>query len=173
MWLVRGESLQSLQIRFFKLGRDVFKIVFQFSSVAQSCPTLRDPMDCSMPGLPVHHQLVELAQTQVSDAILPSHPMSFPSPPASIFPSVRVFSNESALHIRWPEYWSFRFSKYSALPVNIQDWFCLGLTGLISLVSKGLSRVFYNTIVQKHQFFGVQLSLWSNSHNHTWKLEKL
>ena len=60
----------------------------------------------------------------------------------------------------------------SILPMNIQDWFPLGLTGWISLLSKGLSRVFYNTTVQKHQFFGTQLSLWSNSHNHTWLLEK-
>ena len=60
----------------------------------------------------------------------------------------------------------------SVLPMNIQDWFPLGLTGLISLQSKRLSRVFSNTIVQKHQFFGAQLSLWSNSHIHTWPLEK-
>ena len=60
----------------------------------------------------------------------------------------------------------------SVLPVNIQDWFPLGLTGLISLQSKGLSRVFSNTTVQKHQFFGTQPSLWSNSHTHTWLLEK-
>ena len=67
----------------------------------------------------------------------------------SIFPSIRVFSNESALHIRWPKYWSFSFLA-SVFPVIIQDWFTLGLTGLISLQSKGLSRVFSNTTVQKH-----------------------
>ena len=85
----------------------------QFSSVAQSCPTLCDPMDCSMPGLPVHHQLLEFTQTHihwVGDAIQPSHPLSSPSPPASVFPSIRVFSNESVLPIRWPVYWSFSFS---------------------------------------------------------------
>ena len=87
----------------------------------------------------------------------------------SIFPSIRVFSNESALHIRWPKYWSVSF----ILPVNIQGWFPLGLTSLISLLSKGLSRVFSNTTVWKHQFFGAQPSLWSNSHIHTWLLEKL
>ena len=69
----------------------------------------------------------------------------------SVFPSIRVFSNKSALCIRWPKYWSFSFS---ILPMTIQEWFPLGWTGLISLQSKGLSRVFSNTTVQKHQFFG-------------------
>ena len=80
---------------------------FQFSSVAQSCLTLCKPMNCSMPGLPVHHQLLESTQThvhRVSDAIQPSHPLSFPLLLPSIFPSIRVFSNESALHIRWPKF---------------------------------------------------------------------
>ena len=89
----------------------------------------------------------------------------------SIFPSIRVFSNELALYIRWPKYWSFRFrispsSEYLEL-------FPLGLTGLISLLSKGLSRVFTNTTVQNHQFFGTQLSLWSNSHIHTSEMKLL
>ena len=83
----------------------------------------------------------------------------------SIFPSIRVFSNESVLHIRWLKYWSF--SSASVLPINIQDCFPLGLTGLILLQSKGFSRVFFNTTVQKYQFFSAQLSLWSNSHVHT------
>ena len=88
----------------------------------------------------------------------------------SIFPSIRVFSNESALHIRWP---NIRVSvSASVLPMNIQDWFLWGLTGLISLQSKRLSRVFSNTTVQKHQFFSAQLSSQSNSHIHTWLLEK-
>ena len=79
----------------------------------------------------------------------------------SIFPSIRVFSNESVLHITWPKYWSFSFS---ISPSNeFQDWFPLGWTGWISLQSKGLSRVFSNTTVQKHQFFSAWLSLWSNS----------
>ena len=91
----------------------------------------------------------------------------------SIFPSIRIFSNESLLCIRWWNYWSFSFirTEYSSvLPMNIQDWFPLGLTGCISLQPKGLSRVF-NTIVQKHQFIGAQLSLWSNSHY--WKNQSL
>jgi len=86
--------------------------------------------------------------------------------PPSIFPIIKVFSNESVLHIRWPKYWSFSFSispsnEYAGLISFRIDW--SDLTGLISLLSKGLSRVFSNTIVQKHQFFGTQLSLWSNS----------
>ena len=81
----------------------------------------------------------------------------------SVFPSIRVFSIELAPHIRW--------ASASVLPL-IQDWSPLRLTGLISLQSKGLSRVFSNTTVQKHQFFGAQLSLWSNSHIHTWLLGK-
>ena len=88
----------------------------------------------------------------------------------SIFPSIRVFSKESALRISCPKYWSFSFSinpsnEYSGL-------ISLGLTGLIPFQSKGLSRVFSNTTVQKHQLFSAQISLWSNSHIHTWLLEK-
>ena len=85
-----------------------------------------------------------------------------------IFPSTRVFSNESALCIRWPNIGA----SASVLPMNIQDIFPLGLTDLASLQSKGPSRVFCNTTVQKHQFFGTQPSLWSNSHIHTRLLEK-
>ena len=81
-----------------------------------------------------------------------------------------ISSNESVLHIRWPQV--LEFQSTSVLPMNIQDWFPLGWTGWISLQSKGLSRVFSNTIVQKHWFFSTQLSLWSNSHIHTWLLEK-
>ena len=141
------------------------------SSVAQWCPTLCNPIDCSTPGFPVHHQLPELAQTHVhgvGDAIQPSHPLLSPSPPAFIFPSIRIFSNESVL-------WSggqMIGTSASALPKNTQSWFSLGLTGLNSLQSKGLSRVFSNTTVWKHQFFGAQPPLWSNSHIYTLLLEK-
>ena len=85
----------------------------QFSSVAQSCPTLCNPMDCSKLGLPVHHQLLEFTQThvhQVGDAIQPSHPLSSPSPPAPNPSQHQSLLNESALRIRWPKYWSFSFS---------------------------------------------------------------
>ena len=90
-------------------------------------------------------------------------------------PSIRVFSNESTLHQRVAKWGGQSIgvsASASVLPMNIQYWFPLGLTGWISLQSKGLSRVFSNTTVQKHQFFGAQLSSQSNSHIHTWPLEK-
>ena len=88
----------------------------QFSSVAQSCPTLCDPMNCSTPGFPVHHQLPKSTQThvhRVGDAIQPSHPLSSPSPPALNRPSIiRVFSSESAFRIRWPKDWNFSLNIF-------------------------------------------------------------
>ena len=93
-----------------------FLIYLQFSSVTQSCPTLCDPMNCSTPGLPVHHHLPELTQTHVHRVgdmdgdIQPSHPLLSPSPPAPNPSNIRVFSNESTLHMRWSKYWSFSFS---------------------------------------------------------------
>ena len=111
-------------------------------SITPSCLTLCDTIDHSMPGFPILHRLPELPQTHVhcvSDAIQSSHPLSSPSPPPFIFPSIRVFSNELALCIRWPKYWSFSLSispsnEYSGL---ISFW--------ISLQSKGLSRIFSST----------------------------
>ena len=102
----------------------------QFSSIAQSCPTLCNPMDCSMPGFPVHHQFQELIQIhvhRVSDAIQSSHPLSSPFPPAFNLSQHRVFSSESVLCIRWPKYWSFRFTispsnEYSGLISFRIDW---------------------------------------------------
>ena len=136
-------------------------------SVDQLCPAFFDPMDCSMPGFPVLHHLLEVAQTHVhwvSDAIQPSHPLSSPSPPAfSLSQHQHLFQWVSSLHQ------SIGISaSASVLPKNIQDWFPLGFTGLISLQSKGLSRVFSNT-VQKHQFFGAQASLWLDPHNHDYQ----
>ena len=133
----------------------------QFSSVIQSCLTLCEPMNHSTPGLPIHHQLLEFTQTHVhwvGNSIQSSHPLSSPSPPPPIPPSIRVFSNESALA--------------SVLPKKSQGWSPLEWTGWISLQSRGLSRVFSNTTVQKHQFFGTQLSSQSNFRIHTWPLEK-
>ena len=105
----------------------------QFISVAPSCPALCDLMDCSTPCLLVHHQLPEFTQTPpvhwVGDAVQPSHPLSSASPPTSILPSIRVFSNESVLCIRWPKYLA------SVVPMNNQNWFSLGWTGCISLQS--------------------------------------
>ena len=88
----------------------------------------------------------------------------------SIFPKIKVFSNESGFRIRWQNIGVS--ASTSVLPMNTQDWSPLGWTGWISLQSKGLSKVFSNTIVQKHQFFGAQRSSQSNSHIHTWPLEK-
>ena len=144
----------------------------QLSSVAQSCPTLCDPIDRSTPGFPIHHQLPELLQTyvhQVRDAVQPSHPLSSPSPPAL------NLSQHQGL-FKWLSSSGGQSIGVSAstsvLPMNIQDWSHLGWTGWISLQSKGLSRVFSDTRVQNHQFFDAQLSLWPNSHIHTWILEK-
>ena len=131
-----------------KIKSFFFPLMLLFSSVAQSCLTLCDPMDCSAPGFPVHHQPLELAQTpvhRVSDAI--NHLILYC--PLLLLPSVlfsiRVFSSESALRSRWPKYWS----STSVLPMNIQDWFPLGWTGWICLQSKGLSGIFSNTTVSK------------------------
>ena len=115
----------------------------QFSSVAQSCSTLCDPMDCSMPGFPVHHQLLELAQTHVIESVMPSNHLILCSPLLllpSIFAGIRVFSNESALCIRQPKYWSF--SEYSGLISLRIDWFeLLALQGILkSLLQHHSSR---------------------------------
>ena len=125
----------------------------QFSSVAQSCLTLCDPMNHSTPGLPITNDksLLKLMSIKL---VMPSNHLILCLPLLllpSIFPSIRFFSKESVLCIRWPKY------SASVLPVSIQDWFPLGWTGWISLQSKGLSRVFSNTTVQKYQFFGTQL----------------
>ena len=112
------------------VGPCTWLAIFQFSSVAHSYLTLCDPMDCSTPGFPVHHQLPELTQThvhRVRDAIQPSHPLLSPSPPPSIFPSIRIFSNEAVLRIRWPKYWSFSVSislsnEYLGLIFFRMDW---------------------------------------------------
>ena len=134
--------------------------ILQFSSVSQLCLTLCNPMNRSMPGLPVHHQLPGSPKLMSIKSVMPSshlilcHPFLLLTP---IPPSIRVFSNESTLCVRWPKYWSFSFniSPSNEHPGLIS----FRMTGWISLQSKGLSRVFSNTTVQKHQFFGAQLSL--------------
>ena len=128
-------------------------------------------MASSMPGLPVHRQLLEFTQTHMLWVGEPSNHLILCRPlllPPSIFPSVRIFSNVSVLQIRWPKYWSFSFniSPSNEHPGLIS----LGWTGWISGQSKGLSRVFSNTTVQKHQFWCSSLSY--NSHIHTWLLGK-
>ena len=132
----------------------------QFSSVAQSCLTLCDPMDCSPPGLPVHHQLPELLKLMSIELVTPSNHLILCRPLLflpSIFPSIRVFSNESALRIRWPKYWSLSFSisptnEHPGLISFRMEWLDL-------LTVQGTLNSFPNNTVQKPQFFRAQLSL--------------
>ena len=149
----------------------VFSKPLRISSVQSlSLVQLCDPMDCSRPGLPVHHQVYSnpcplsgwchptISSSVVSfSSCLQSFPASGSFPMSWLFASSGQSIGVSA--------------SASVLPMNIQDW-SLGWTGWISSKSKGLSTVFPNTTVKKHQFFYAQLSLWSNSHIHTWLLEK-
>ena len=131
-----------------------------FSSVAQLCLTLCNPMNCSTPGLPVHHQLPESTQTHVhcvGDAIQPSHPLLSPSPH-----SIRIFSNESALRIRWPKYWSFSFNispsnEHPGLISFRMDWLdFLAVQGTLkSLLQHHSSKA---SILCHSAFFTIQLS---------------
>ena len=140
-------------------------INIQFSSVAQSCPTLCNPMNRSTPGLPVHHHLPEFTQThvhRVGDAIQPSHPLSSLLLLPPIPPSIRVFSNESVLRIRWPKYWSFSFSishpnEYPGLISFRINWIDLLVVQrtLKSLLQHHSSKA---SILQCSAFFMVQLS---------------
>ena len=123
---------------------------------------IRLPCPSSSPGV------VQIHVHWVSDAIQPSHPL-FLLLLSSIFPSISVFSSQLALHIGGPS--TGASASPSVLPMSIQNWSPLGFTGLISLQSKRLSRIFSNTTIWKHQFFSTQPSLWSNSHIHTWLLE--
>ena len=146
--------------------------LLQFSSVTQSCPTLCDPMDCKQSRLPCPSPT-----PRVHSKSGPSSWWCIPTISSSVVPFSSCLQS-------FPASGSFLMSQFvesggqsigvsaSALPMNIQDCLTLGWTGWISLLSKGLLRVFSNTTVQKHQFFSTQLSLWSNSHNHTWLLEK-
>ena len=134
----------------------------QFSSVAQLYPTLCDPMNCSTLGLPVHHQIPEFTQThvrQVHDAIQPTHPLSSPSSPAPIPPSIRVFSNESILRMRWPKYWSFSLSispsnEHPGLISFRMDWLdLLAVQGTLkSLLQHHSSKA---SILRRSAFFTV------------------
>ena len=131
------------------LSQKIYSICVQFSSVTQSCLTLCDPMNCSMPGLPVHHQLPDVSKLMSIELVMPSSHLILCCPLLLLLPippSIRVFSNESTLRMRWPKYWNFSFSISPSN--NTQDWSPLEWTGWISLQSKGLSRVFSNTTVQ-------------------------
>ena len=162
--------------------RDTFKELYSFSVSAAAnyhklcccCFSLNKSgffrtMDCTMQGFPVLQNLLEFAQLMPIESVMPSnylilcHPLLFLP---SVFPNIKVFSNELAVLIRWPRYCNFSISpsnEYSGFISFRLDWFDL---------LKGLSRVFSSTTVQRHQFFSTQPSLWPNSHIHTWLLEK-
>ena len=145
----------------------------QFSSVTQLCPTLCNPMDCSTPGFPVHDQLRVYSNScplswwchpNISSFVAPLSSCLQSFPALGSFPMSQLFTSGGQS--------TGVSASASVLPMNIQHWFCLAWTSWISLQSKGLSRVFSNTTVQKPQFFGTQLSLKSNPQFHTWPLEK-
>ena len=159
--IVQARVLEWVAIAFSSQGLSV-----QFSSVAQLCPTLCDPVNRSKPGLPVHHKLLEFTQTHAIESVTPSshlilcRPLLLPTIP----PSIRVFSNELTLHISWPKYWSFSFSispsnEHPGLISFRIDWLDLPAV-------QGTLKSLSNTTVQKHQFFSAQLSSQSNSHIH-------
>ena len=164
-------KLPSVFVRVLLLFVIVIIVIFLslcYCSVVQLCPTLFDPMDYSTPGFPISHYLLELDQTRVHwvDDPTQPHPLSFllSFPASGSFLRSRFFTSGGQ---------SIGASALaSVFPMNTQDWLPLAWTSWISLQSKGLSRVFSNTTVQKHQFFGAQPSLWSNSHIHKWLLEK-
>ena len=139
-------------------------------SITQLCPILHNPMEGSTTGLPVPHQLPSWCPSHqwchptISSSVVPSSSCLQSFPASGSFPMSQFY--ESSGHCIGAS------TSASVLPMNTQDWFPLGLIDLISLQSKGLPRLFSNITVQKHQFFGAQLSLWSNSHIHTWLLKK-
>ena len=158
------KEFSKLQQNFIISGENF--IVIQLSWVQSlSCCRLCDPMNLSTPGLPVHYQLPEFTEThvhQVSDAIQPSHPLSFPSPPAPIPLRIRVFSNESSLHMRWPKYWNFSFStnpsnEHPELIFFRMDWLdLLAVQGTLKNLLQHHSSKTWN--LWPSAFFIVQLS---------------
>ena len=142
-------------------------------SAAESCLTLCYPMNCRLPCPSLSPRVCSNSCLWVGDAMQPSHSLSSSSPLApNLSLQQGLFQWVSSSHNGQRTGVSASASMKLQLPMNIQSWFPLGLAGLISLQSKALSRVFSSTIVQKQQFFSTQPSLWSNSHIHTWLLEK-
>ena len=133
----------------------------QFSSVSQSCPTLCDPVDHITPGFPVHHQLWSLPKLMSFESVMPSNHLILCRPclfMPSIFPSIKVFSNESALHIRWPKYWSFSFN----MSPSRMDWLDL-------LAAQGTLKSLLQHHSSKHQFFALSFlcsSTLTSIHDH-------
>ena len=179
-WLAYGGTISPLPERFFKMSKYININMYTFiytqvyqclcCSVIQSCLTLCNSMDCSMPGLHIPHHLPNVAQDHVrciSDTIQPSQPPMPSSSPLTLSQhqglSQRVDSSSGDQSIG-------ASASASVLPMSIQCWFPLRLTSLISLQSKGLSRVFNSTTAWRHQFFGILPSLQSSSYNHMWPL---
>ena len=156
-------------------GESIIRVLTLFSSVQSlSCvPLFATPWTAARQASLSSTNSWSLLKLISTESVMPSNHLILCRPlllPSSVFPSIRVFSSESVLHIKWPKYGAS--ASPSVLPRNIQDWFPLGWTGWTSLQSKGHSRVLSNTTVQKHQFFSAQPSLWSSSHIHTGLLEK-
>ena len=142
------------------MGMPIFTL---FSSVSQSCPTLCDPMDYSTPGFPVHHQLLEFTLTHVIESVMPSNSLFLCCPLLlllSIFPSIRVFSNESALRIRWPKYWCFSF-KIS--PSNELIHNCQNSYGTKIFFSKWMNKLWF---IQTMEYYSQQKWKWATN---SWK----
>ena len=147
-------------------------ICVQFGSVAQSCLTLYNPMNCRTPGLAVHHQIPEFTKITSIKSVMPSSHLILCCP-LLLLPAIHPASESFPMsqYFAWGGQSTGVSALASFLPKKSQDW-SSEWTGWISLQSKGLSRVFSNTTVQKHQFFGAQPSSQSNSHIHTWPQEK-
>ena len=147
-------------------------LVFQFISVAPNVWLFETPWTAACQAFLSITNSWSLLKLMSIKSVMPSNHLILYCPLlllTSIFPRTGVFSNKSVLSIKWPKYWRFSFNNS---PSNEYSWLISFKIGWISLRSKGLSTVFFNTIIEKHQFFGTQLSLWSNSHIHTWLLEK-
>ena len=160
---VSCKSQKHVQLSFLSLNINI-KLFYSFSSVTQSRPTLWDPMNPSMPGLPVHHQLPEITQIHVHQVVMPSSHLILCLPVLFLPPiprSIRVFYNESTLHMRWPKYWSFSFSispsnEHPGWISFRMDWLDLAVQGTLkSLLQHHSSKA---SILQRSTFFTVQLS---------------
>ena len=160
VWLKQKKFIFTLIWRLTVQDQDVQNLVFETPWIAACQASLSSTISWGL------LKLISIEAVMSSNHLILSCPLLLLP---SIFSSIRIFSNESILHTG--DQSTGAWASTSVLPVNIQDWSPLGLTGLISLQSKGLSRVFSSTTVQKHKFFGAQPSLWSNSHIHTWLLE--
>ena len=175
---VPEESASWIIVYWVCKGEIDFSTLFYYRSICccsltQLCLALCDPMDGSTPGFPVLHHLLSLLKLTSLESVMPSRHLILCNPFSSCSQSFPASGSFPMSHLFASGGRSFGASaSASVLPMSIQDWFPLGWTDWISLQSKGFSRVFSNTMVQKHQFLCAQPSLWSNSHIHTWLLEK-